>query len=180
MDIARQHFLAGPRLAGDQHRRIGRRDLLRKLDHVRHCLVAIDQLARVISDCGKHGRNQLRVRGQRNVLLGAGMNGGDRSPRVVADTAGDDRHRDAFGLEPQHQIANVTGDVHHQQVGATAGAQHVECLLDRVGVGDAGASRHRDLGGGGELSLKAADDQEAHGRVLSIAFQASGINSVPP
>ena len=165
MHVARQHFLAGAGFAGDQHRGVGGRDLLRELDHLRHRLVAIDQLARVVGDGGEHGRDQLGVGRQRDVFLGAGMDGGDRGAGVVGDAAGDDRHVDAFGLEPHHQVADVEGDVDHQQVGAAAGAQHGERLLDRFGVGDAGALVHRDLGRGGELALEGADDQEAHGQV---------------
>ena len=108
---------------------------------MRHALVAIDQLARVVGDGGEHGGDQLGIGRQRDVLLGAGVDGGDRGAGVVAHPAGDDRHRDALGLEAAHQVADVERDVDHQQVGAAAGAQHVERLLDGLGVGDAGALR---------------------------------------
>ena len=62
------------------------------------------------------------------------------------------------------QLADVERDVHHHQVGAAAGAQHGERLLDAVGVGDGGALVHRDLGRGGELAFERSDDQESHGR----------------
>ena len=37
---------------------------------------------------------------------------------------------DALGLEPQHQVADVERDVDHQEIGAAAGAQHVQRLID--------------------------------------------------
>ena len=49
----------------------------------------------------------------------------------LRDAAGDDRHVDALGVEPRDQVADVERDVDHQQVGAAAGAQHGERLLDR-------------------------------------------------
>ena len=49
----------------------------------------------------------------------------------LLDAAGDDRHVDALGVEPLHQVADVERDVDHQQVGAAAGAQHGQRLLDR-------------------------------------------------
>ena len=139
VDVTRDHLLAGAGLAGDQHRGVARRDLLGELDHVRHRLVAIDQLAGVVGDGGEHRRDQLGIGRQRDVFLGAGVDGGDRRARVVAHAAGDDRHRDALGVETAHQVADVERDIDHQQVGAAAGAQHVERLLDRLGVGDARA-----------------------------------------
>ena len=166
MYIARQHLLSGARLAGDQHRGVRRRDLLGELDHMRHGLVAIDQLARVVAHRGEHRCDQLRVGRQRDILLGAGMDGGDGGAGVVAGPAGDDRHGDALGFEAEHEIADVERDIDHQQVGAAAGAQHRERLLDRFGMGDAGALLHRELGRGGELTLERSDDQEAHGDVL--------------
>ena len=38
--------------------------------------------------------------------------------RVIGNATGDDRHVDAFGVESCHQVTNVEGHVHHQQIGA--------------------------------------------------------------
>ena len=131
VDVARQHLLAGAGLAGDQHRGVGGGDLLRELHHLRHRLVAIDQLAVIVGDGGEHGRDQLGIGRQRDVFLGAGVDRGDRGAGVVLDAAGDDRHVDVLELELLDQIADVERDLDHQQVGALAGAQHRERLLDR-------------------------------------------------
>ena len=80
----------------------------------------------------------------------------------MLDAAGDDRHGDALGLEAKHEVADVEGDIDHQQVGAAARAQHGERLLDALGVGDGGAIAHRDLRRGSELAPQGSDDQEAH------------------
>ena len=143
-------------------------DLLGELDHLRHRVVAVDQLARVVGDGGEHGRDQLRIGRQRDVFLGAGVDRGDRGAGVVLDAAGDDRHVDVLGSSLATRSRDVERDVDHQQVGAAAGAQHRERLVDAVGVGDGGAAVHRDLGRGGELALERADDQEAHGSLLLL------------
>ena len=163
MHVARQHLLAGAAFAGDQHRGVGGGDLLGELDHLRHRVVAIDHFAVVVGDGREHRRDQLGVGRQRDVFLGAGVDGVDRGARVIGDAAGDDRHVDALGVEPRHQVADVEGDVDHQQIGAAAGAQHGERLLVVLGVGDRCALVHRDLARGGELASERADDQESHG-----------------
>ena len=72
-------------------------------------------------------------------------------------------HVDALGVEPRDQVADVERHVDHHQVGAAARAQHGERLRVAFGVGDARALVHGELGGGGELALQRADDQESHG-----------------
>ena len=129
MQIARQNFLAGAAFAGDQHRGVGAGDLLGELDHARHGVVAVDHIAAVIGDGGQHRRDQLRIGRQRDVFLGAGMDGAHRGAGIVGHAAGDDRHVDAFGIEPVDQVADVQIDVDEQQVGAAPGAQHRQRLL---------------------------------------------------
>ena len=129
---------------------------------MRHDLVAVDQLARVVGHGRQHGCDQLGIGRQRDVFLGARVDGGDGCACIVADAAGDDRRGDALGFEPQHQVTNVERDVHHQQIGAAARAQHVERLIDIDGVRDTGALVHRELGRGCELAVEASDDEEAH------------------
>ena len=70
-----------------------------ELDDLRHGVVAVDQLAAVVGDGGEHGRDQLGIGRQRDVFLGAGVDGGDRGAGVVLDAAGDDRHVDAFSCD---------------------------------------------------------------------------------
>ena len=111
-------------------------DLLRELDHARHGVVAIDQFAPVVGDRGKHRGDQFGVGRQRDVFLGAGVDGGDRGAGVGRGAAGDDRRMDAFGLERGDQFADIDGDIDHQQVGAAAGAQHGERLAAVGGMGD--------------------------------------------
>ena len=61
---------------------------------------------------------------------------------------------------------DVERDLDHHQVGAAAGAQHRQRLVDAFGVGDGCAAVHRDLGRGGELALERADDEKSHGSLL--------------
>jgi hypothetical protein len=137
--------------------------LLGKLDDLRHRIIAIDHLAGIIGNGGEHCGDQIGVWRQRDVFLRAGVNGVDRGARVIGDAASDDRHVDALGVEPRHQVADVEADVHQQQVRTAAGAQDSERLLIAFGMGDAGALVHRELGCGGELAAERADDQESHG-----------------
>ena len=145
-----------------KHRGVARRDLQRELDHPRHGVVAIDQVARIVGDGGEHGGDQFRVRRQRDVFLGAGMDGGDGGAGVGGGAAGDDRRVDVLGFKRDHQLADGDGDVDHQQVGAAAGAQHGQRLSDIRGMGHRRALVHRDLGRGGELAIEGANDQEPH------------------
>ena len=130
MNVARQHFLAGAAFAGDQHRGIRAGDLLRQLDDGGHGVVAVDHLAVVVGDGGEHRGDQFRIGRQRDVFFGAGVDRLDRGAGVISDAAGDDRHMDAFGVQPVDQIADVEGDIDHQQVGTAARAQHSERLID--------------------------------------------------
>ncbi len=168
VDIARQHFLAGAGLAGDHHGSIRTGDLLRQLYHLGHRFVAVDQVAGIVGDGGKHRCDQFRVRRQRYVFLGAGVDRGDRSAGVVGDAAGDDRYMDVLGLEPHHQVADVESDIDQQQVGALAAAQYPHRLFVVLRMGDGSAVVHGDLGGGRELALQCANDEKPHGNLLFV------------
>ena len=164
--IARQHLLAGARFAGNQHRCVARRDLQRQLHHPRHRVITINEIAGVVGDGSQHRGDQFRVRRQRNVFFGAGLNGGDRGAGVGRGAAGDDRRMDMFGFQCAHQVADGDGDIDHQEVGAAPGAQHRHRLRDVGGVGDRRALVHRELGRGGELAVESANDQKPHGLFL--------------
>jgi hypothetical protein len=162
VDIARHHFLAGPGLARNQDRGVGRGDLLRELDDVSHGVVAIDELAGVVGDRRQHRSDHLGLGRQRDIFLGAGMNGRDRRTGVVLGAAGDDRHLDVLGFEAEHQIADVDCDIDHQEIGAFAGSQHRHGGLDALRMGDGRALVHGNLGRGGELPFEGPDDQQPH------------------
>ena len=176
--IARQHFLAGARFAGDQNRGVARRDLQRKLDHARHRLVAIDEFTRVVGDGGQHRGDQFRVRRQRDVLFRACLDGGDRGAGIGRGAAGDDRRVDMLGFQCGHQVADGDGDIDHQEIGAAPGSQHGHRLRDVRSVGDRRAPIHRELGRGGELAVESANDQEPHGLFpSSVAVRRSRMAS---
>ena len=178
MNIARQHFLAGAGFAGDHHGGVGAGDLLGELDHLGHRFVAVDQVAGIVGDGGKHGGDQFRVGRQRDVFLGAGVDRGDRGAGVVGDAAGDDRHVNVLGLQPHHQVADVEGDVDQQEVGALAAAQHPHRLLMVLRMGHGGAIVHRDLGGRRKLALQCANDEKPHDNLLFVCPRRSGAISL--
>ena len=76
---------------------------------------------------------------------------------------------DVFGLEPHHQIADIDGDIHQQQVRALAAAHHPHRELDVLGVRHARAVVHRDLRCGCQLPLQGADDEKPHDLLLSVS-----------
>ncbi len=170
---ARQHLLAGAGLAGDQHRGIARRDLLREPDHLRHRVVAIDEVAVIVGDRRKHGGDQFGIGRQRDVFFRARMDRGHGRARVGRGAAGDHRHGDVLGFEPRDQIADVDRDLDHQQVGAAAGAQHAQRHLGAIGMRDGRALFHGEFGGERELPAQRSDDQEAH-RLRSFSVSESG------
>ena len=164
--VTGEHFLAGAALAGDQDRRLRPRDLLGQLDDALHGLVAPHERAAVGGDRLEHRGNEVGVRRQRDVFLGAGLDGGDRGARVGAGSAGDHRRADALGVERRDEVAHRQADVDHDEIGAF-GAQHREALLDAVRLGHPGAAAHGDLGGGDEFAVEPADDEKTHGFVPS-------------
>ena len=72
---------------------------------------------------------------------------------------------------PRTSVADIDGDVDHQQIGAAAGAQHGKRLGVVGGVRDGGALLHCQLGRGRQLAVQCADDQKPHD---SYSFFASG------
>jgi hypothetical protein len=170
MHEARQHLLAGAGFAGDQHGGIARRDLLREANHLRHRLVAIDEVAMVVRDRRQHRRDQLRIGRQRDVFFRARMDRRDRRARVGRGPAGDHRYRDVLGFQPRDQVADVDRDFDHQQIGAAPGAQHAQRHLGVFGMRNGRALFHGEFGGKRELPAQRADDQEAHVSVSSFVF----------
>jgi len=75
---------------------------------------------------------------------------------------------DVLGLQPDHQVADVEGDVDQQQVGALAAAQHGHRLVEALRMGDGSAIVHGDLGGGRELALQGANDEKPHDVLLFV------------
>ena len=148
-----------PEFAGDQHGCLARRHLLGELDHARHGIVAINQFAAVVGDGREHGSDQFRIGRQRDVFLGAGLDGGDGGASVGRSAARDYRRMDVLGFEPAHQLADIDGDVDHEQIGAAAGAQDGERLGVAGGVRDGSALVHRQLGRCRQLAVECADDQ---------------------
>jgi hypothetical protein len=177
VDIARQHFLAGAGFAGDHHRSVGARDLLRQFYHLGHRLVAVDQVAGIVGCRGEHRGDQFRIGRQRDVFLGAGVDRGHRGAGVVGDAAGDDRHVNVLGFQPHHQVADVEADIDQQEVGALAAAQHPHRLFVVLGMGDGSAVVHGDLGGCPKLALQCAND-EPHGNLLFVCSQRWGAVSL--
>src|SRR5262249_9704731 len=165
-------FLPGSAFTGDEHRGVRTGNLLGELDHFRHGVVAVDHLARIVGDGGKHGSNQIRIGRQRDVFFGAGMYGIHCRARIVGDAARDDRHVDMFGIKTPVEVAYVEADVHHQKVGAASGAQNCECLIVTFGVGDASALFHCKFGCGAELAAERADNEKSHG--LAPCHSSSG------
>ena len=60
------------------------------------------------------------------------------------------------------QVGDVELDVDHHQIGAFARAQGLEPLIDGIGVSHLRAPLHRHFGGGRQLSVQRADDQQSH------------------
>ena len=138
-----------------------RGDLLGELDHARHGLVAVDQFAPVVGDGRQHGGDQLGVGRQRDVFLGAGLDGRDRGARIGGDAAGDDRRHGCArlrGSSTRSRISSATSTISRsapRPERSTASA-----CVDVCGMGDLRALVHRDLGRGGELAVQACRRSE--------------------
>ena len=154
MQSAGNEFLAGAAFAGDQHRRIGRRHLLRDPQHPRHRRVVGDDGVAVFGDGLKDRGDQLRIRRQRNVFLCPGVDRADRGARIVADAAGHDRNVDPLGGQGGAEVGDRQFDVDHDQVGAAAAAQGVQRGIDGIGMGDRCSAFDRDLTGRSDMAIQ--------------------------
>ena len=163
MQMAGENLLAGAGLAGDQHARLAGGDALGQRDHPRHDRVGVQDGAVVGADRGENGGDHLGVRRQRNVFLGAGLDGRDGRCRIGADAAGDNRHRNALCGEAGEETLDLERDVEHDQVDAPAGPDHLQPGRDVFSVQDLRAQINRDPAGGAKLAGERADDQQSHG-----------------
>jgi hypothetical protein len=159
VDIARQHLLAGAGFAGDEDGGVASRHLIGQRDDRAHGFVFVDELMALVRHRRQHGRDQLGIGRQRQILLGSGANGVDGAARVGADAAGHHRRADALGGERADQPADVVGDIAHDEIGAAPGAQFRQSLVDVARVRDLGAAIHRDLGRRADLALQRADNE---------------------
>ena len=116
--VAGHHLLAGAALAGDEHRGVRAGDLLGELDDALHRGVAPHEGALIVGHRLEHGGDELRIGRQRDVFVGAGLDGGHGGARVGAGAAGDDRRADALGFERSTKSRDGERDVDHHQVGA--------------------------------------------------------------
>ena len=162
MDVAREHFFTRAALAGDEDRSLGWRDLLGQAHDALHRRIAIDEGVAVDRDRLQYGGDQFGIRGQGDIFLGARFDRAHRRIGIVADAASDDRNEDALQLQTLDHPRDVELHVHHQQIGALAGAQRAEAMLDIVRMGDGRAAIERDLAGGAEMAVERADNQETH------------------
>ncbi len=162
VDVAREHFLTRAALAGDEDRSLGGRDLLGETHDALHRRIAIDERVAVGRDRLQHRGDQLGIRGEGDVFLGAGLDRAYGRVGVVADAASDDRNEDTLLLQAFDHPRDVELHIHHQQIGTLAGAQRAEAVVDIVGMGDGRAAIERDLAGGAEMAVERAENQETH------------------
>ena len=114
-----------------------------------HRRVAIEQRVALLGDRLEHRGDQLGVGRQRDVFLGAGLDGADRGAGIGADAAGHHRHADALRRQAVDQAGDVELHVHHHQVGALAGAQRRQAPCSMSSTWATLAPRAmRDLAGG--------------------------------
>jgi hypothetical protein len=175
---ARHHLLTHTALAGDEDGGVGRCHALGKLDHLQHRRVARDHRALVVGDGSQYGGDQVGFGREGNEFLRARADraGGRFGAHIHA--ARHDRDGDALQLVSLDQGADIQTDIDHEQIGPTAGPQITCSLFDRVHVSDLGSAVHGDLGGGGQLSTEAADDQYAH-RLVSLHLLGGGVSCRP-
>jgi hypothetical protein len=169
VDVTREHFLAGARLASDQHGGFGARHLLGAADRRLHGGVAHHQRMALAGRRFEDRGDQLGVRRQRQELARAVADGADGGIRIVPGATGHHGDGDAFGDHGADQPADVAGEVAQHEVNAGVGAHPGEAGFRVVRLFELGTARHRDAGGVAELAGKRTDDQHAHGRASVMA-----------
>src|SRR5579859_947449 len=159
MDETGHQLLTGAGFARNHDRRVGGGDLLGHAQNIAHHRIAEDDRMAFLGDRGDDGGDQLGVGRQRDIFLGARADGAHGGARVGGDAAGHHRHMDALGQQAVDQQLHVGLGVDHDEVGALAGAQHLETRRHRIDVGHLGAAGHRDLARRTNLTFQGADDQ---------------------
>ena len=167
MQVPRQHLLAGAGFAGDQHRGLGPRDLLRPAHAGAHRRVAHDQGVGFARRRLENRRDQIRVRRQREEFLRAGADRAHRRLRVGGAAAGDHRQADPLAPERADEAADIVADLDQGEIDARGAAQPFDSGLGIVGLVEPRPARDRDPRRLAEIAGERADDQHAHEKILS-------------
>ena len=174
VDVAGDHLLAGAALAGDQDGGVGGGDAGGELDDARH-RPRRDRSARSgrrspppapprsCRDRAAAGCIPWRRPGSRPPRRGRRCR--RRTPPPAARCA------PAPAAAISSPMSMATSAI--KQVGALAGPQHLEGLLDVEGVRHRRAAIHGDLGRRVELALQRSDDEKAHGAGLPLSCCSS-------
>ena len=159
VDKSRQQLLAGARLAGNQHARVGRGEPLGQPQELRGSGVAVDEFVAFLGHRRENGGDQFGLGWQRDEFAGAGLDRPHRGIAVGADAAGHHRHVDALGPQAGDEARDVELDVDHDQLGALAPPQRSERGVGVAGVGDLGAPVEGDLAGDADFAANRANYQ---------------------
>ena len=158
MHETRHDFLTGPAFPGDHDAGLGGGNLFRKGGDIFHDRVAVDEGLAVFGDSLQHGCNQLGVRGQGDIFLGATTDGRRCNLGVGTDTAG--HHRDGEMLRPQFgdQRRDIQRDFDHEKVGPAC-PEGAKCRINIGGVRHLRAALDRYLAGCAQLPVQGAHNE---------------------
>ena len=145
MDEAGHQLLARTGFTDDQDGCIGRRHPGRQFQDLCHRRIAEDECVVFLRYRLEYGGDQVGIRRQRYILLGAGFDGAGGGGRIGAEPTCDDGHADVLRIQALDQPTDVEIHIYHDQIGSMAGPESMQCGLDIVGMGDLGSARDREL-----------------------------------
>lgn len=162
MQVAGEDFLAGARLAADQHGGLGLRDLFGAADGCGHDGIAHHQSVAFAGGGFEDGGDQVGVGWQRQEFARAVADRPHRRCRIVRRAARHHRHGDMLCRQCAHHAADVVRDVAQHEVDARIGAQVGQCSVGIIRLIELGPPRDGNPRGLPEFARQRADDQDAH------------------
>ena len=164
VDETRHHLLARSRLAGEQHGGFGDSHLLGTAHGRLHDSVAHDD-GIVFARCRlQDGRDQIRVRRQRQEFARAVAYRLQRRLAVVLGSAGDDGHHDPLARQSTNETTHIMRHIAENHIGPGVAAQPLEPGADVVGLVHPRATRDCHTRRLAQRSGERSYDQHTHDR----------------
>ena len=162
MDVPRDDLLAGARLAADQHRGVGTRNLFGTPDGRQHHRVARDHRVTFSGRRLQHRRDQFRVRRQWQEVLRTIPHSPQRLLGPALQPACNDGDGDPFVSQRPHEAADVLADLAQHKLNTCVATEIDQASHDVVRLIKTRATGRGDHGRLAELAGQRPDDQDTH------------------
>ena len=159
VDVAGEDFLARSGVARDQDAGVASGNPVGQSKHLRGARIGEDQRVGFLGHGLEDRSDEFGIGRQRDVFLGARLDGAHRRLGVGADTVGDDRNADALVLERFDESRDVEFHVDHDEIGALPRPREFKGGARVRRMADLGAMIEGDLAGRSNLTVHRSDDE---------------------